>query len=331
MARSPFSLLKALARRMLGRHDLWKVYLTKADLRPYLREYRVIAARRKSSPEVFADLWCNYMIALMECGELREFDKVYDEFIRRGGGAAQIKDFLFLSNIAVQKGMADAEVCRSAGMYTKLKASHDGHALESFVKGKTVAIVGSGPSERGKGLGGEIDSHDIVIRINNHTVKGFEADYGSRTDIWAKHTSDYLRHDLPDTGIKMVVYAANWMRDRLVYGYKDAIERDLSKRIVDYCDALDRAALTESINGHPMTGTLLIEKLRHSQMASLDAYGFSFLESGDSGYAHYFNDKDVSTPSTTVGIHRLSSETSYLKRMFGGGRRLYPSERKSGD
>lgn len=43
-----------------------------------------------------------------------------------------------------------------------------------------VCIVGSADSLTGKGLGEKIDSHDIIIRINQPQISGFEKDAGSR-------------------------------------------------------------------------------------------------------------------------------------------------------
>ena len=43
-----------------------------------------------------------------------------------------------------------------------------------------VCIVGSADSLTGKGLGKVIDSHDIIIRINQPQISGFEEDAGSR-------------------------------------------------------------------------------------------------------------------------------------------------------
>lgn len=55
----------------------------------------------------------------------------------------------------------------------------------SYVKGKKVAIVGPSPQMKGKHLGKEIDSHDIIIRLNHgHSlVKNDSIDFGSRTNI----------------------------------------------------------------------------------------------------------------------------------------------------
>jgi hypothetical protein len=45
----------------------------------------------------------------------------------------------------------------------------------------SVAIVGSGPSLKGKNLGSEIDSHDNVFRFNGALTTGFEHIAGAKT------------------------------------------------------------------------------------------------------------------------------------------------------
>ena len=51
--------------------------------------------------------------------------------------------------------------------------------------GNRVAIVGSAPYLKGMGLGAEIDSHDIVVRINgNDLIKKYHSkDIGTRTSV----------------------------------------------------------------------------------------------------------------------------------------------------
>lgn len=50
-------------------------------------------------------------------------------------------------------------------------------------KRPTCAVVGNGHALKGRGLGAEIDSHDVVIRFNNGLVRGYEGDAGSRTSL----------------------------------------------------------------------------------------------------------------------------------------------------
>ena len=52
--------------------------------------------------------------------------------------------------------------------------------------GAGIALVGNSPCEQGKGNGFEIDSHDIVIRMNDYKVASdFTHDYGEKVSIWA--------------------------------------------------------------------------------------------------------------------------------------------------
>ena len=53
--------------------------------------------------------------------------------------------------------------------------------LEEFLKDKTVALVGPSPYLRGQGKGQEIDSCDVVVRIQHNIYS--EQDFGKRSDI----------------------------------------------------------------------------------------------------------------------------------------------------
>ncbi|XP_040569980.1 beta-galactoside alpha-2,6-sialyltransferase 2 [Lepeophtheirus salmonis] len=50
-------------------------------------------------------------------------------------------------------------------------------------KFKTCALVGNAGSLIGSNLGGFIDTHDLVIRLNHAKTAGYEVDVGSKTDI----------------------------------------------------------------------------------------------------------------------------------------------------
>jgi len=57
--------------------------------------------------------------------------------------------------------------------------------MYELFKDKTVAFVGLAPNILGKGLGGEIDSHDLVYRTN--ILPSNYLDYGRRCDIISLH------------------------------------------------------------------------------------------------------------------------------------------------
>lgn len=47
----------------------------------------------------------------------------------------------------------------------------------------SVVLVGNGASLRGSGLGPVIDSHDVVVRMNNFRIYGYENDVGTKRTI----------------------------------------------------------------------------------------------------------------------------------------------------
>ncbi len=60
--------------------------------------------------------------------------------------------------------------------------------LKILVSGKRVAFVGLAPNIKGKGLGVEIDSFDVVIRTNIYPIPEEQrGDYGQRCDILVLH------------------------------------------------------------------------------------------------------------------------------------------------
>lgn len=63
--------------------------------------------------------------------------------------------------------------------------------LKNLIKDKRIIIVGPSPHLLNKNFGNKIDKYDFVCRINSDIYpKGYEKDYGSRTDIisWSGDT-----------------------------------------------------------------------------------------------------------------------------------------------
>ncbi len=48
-----------------------------------------------------------------------------------------------------------------------------------------IAVIGSGASLRGSGLGKQIDAFDAVVRVNWYAIAGHEKDVGTKTSHWA--------------------------------------------------------------------------------------------------------------------------------------------------
>ena len=55
--------------------------------------------------------------------------------------------------------------------------------LERVRSTSRVAVVGASGNLKYRGRGGEIDAHDVVVRINGPPIVGYEAEVGERTDV----------------------------------------------------------------------------------------------------------------------------------------------------
>ena len=81
----------------------------------------------------------------------------------------------------------------------------DYEAVRKKFEGKTVAIVGSGPGvmDNKKGF---IDSHDIVVRVNNYKLDPFKEKTGGRTDVFYSFFGNSIRKsasELKSDGVKL--------------------------------------------------------------------------------------------------------------------------------
>lgn len=66
--------------------------------------------------------------------------------------------------------------------------------MKSVFEGRTVAFVGLAPHLIGKGLGAEIDSHDLVYRTNIFPVS-YPEDYGAKCDVISLVSEFYHKID----------------------------------------------------------------------------------------------------------------------------------------
>jgi len=208
----------------------------------------------------------------------------------------------------------------------ELRHRHEARELDGFLAGKTIAVVGNGPSEIGKGLGDEIDAHDVVIRINNYRIKGFEKDYGRKIDVWMKGGAGDVGHEIRDASIRAVLYTDDIMDDGMLLRFSAFPEKELQSHIVDYLDSEERAPLVKLIGARPSSGAFLVNRLMRVKGAVVDVYGFAFLEdrqrTSNDGFEHYSNDvsADYSKEMIAIGNHNIERETAWFRRHFSGRR-----------
>lgn len=191
---------------------------------------------------------------------------------------------------------------RDRGDAYLLDGAHMAHPLARFARsldifdavlarlrgGGSVALVGNGSRLLGTGQGPAIDGHDTVIRLNDFRTIGFEADVGSRTDIWI---SSVNRQSHPDrasigdaTAILIQSQAAHYpelpafARGRLGFD----LMPDRACFLPPFLHRLDDAMLYPVAS----TGMRAILMLEFVVQAPFDVIGFDFF----SGSAmHYFD------------------------------------------
>ena len=256
-----------------------------------------------------------YINACLNTNRIEKAQNLLNEFVNIFG-LDEIWRFLPVAKFAKEQGITDENIEKAAFVFNKLEENRKNKLFEKLVEGKTIAVVGNGPSEIGKGKGAEIDSHDIVIRINNYQTKGFEQDYGSKTDIWVKCSSDDIEHELRDENIQLIVYEPDYKRHVVIDGYMEALNDSL--REIDYFDYEDHVKLRKKLNLFPSTGLVLAEKLLTCcNVAKLDLYGFSFLADckNKNMKIHYYNtDKCEIEAKKRCSHHSFQKESEYLRK-----------------
>lgn len=156
-----------------------------------------------------------------------------------------------------------------------------------WLKGKRVALVGSAASIEGTGHGPEIESHDVVVRVNyGAPVPGrLIRDAGHRTDI-LYHIIAYRnrRYLLPE---EIKSFGAIKGRPLIV-----ATRPLFSPRVAQFAGHANvlgirwttaggvRGLLAVELKTHPNSGVVAFAHLRMAPLASLKLYGFDFYATG---------------------------------------------------
>jgi hypothetical protein len=139
---------------------------------------------------------------------------------------------------------------------------------------KRVAIVGNAESLFHKEYGPEIDSHDVVVRLNKAAMlyERFDAEksHGKRTDIWMFwRTAEYqkLFNDI-DQNIK-----------KMHMGHQDRNRINIKQIDHVYPDELYKP-LKQKAGKHnnPTTGFMAIDYILYCQPIHLSIYGFDWKE-----------------------------------------------------
>jgi hypothetical protein len=191
-----------------------------------------------------------------------------------------------------------------------------------YLRGKSVAVVGSGPFVLRNKVG-FIDSHDVVVRVNNHKVS---QEAGLRTDVHYSFYGSSIRttaQELQLQGVKLCMcklpnskpLSSEWHEKR---GKAEGVDYRYIYRLREswwFCDTFipDDAlflAKFELLGKHqPTTGFAAILDVLECQPASVYLTGFDFFTSG----VHNVTERWVAKNPDDPIRHRPDLERDWIK------------------
>lgn len=233
-----------------------------------------------------------------------------------------IEKFILVLELSKKLHYTNELIEQSFLIKTTLDKSIENNIFENIIKGKSVAVVGNGPQEIGKGKGKEIDSYDIVVRFNNFQLEGFEKDYGTKTNIWSNNRGEKQVSGLEKLILYIVdidyrcVILDDYNRNLL---YKIITETKLNITNVSRKDTVDR------LNHYkPTTGSMTLLKIKdikdknNETFTVENIYGFSFLYKNNNGLIdHYYKDLSYEKSKKEFEGLNFNYEIEYLQKVFG--------------
>lgn len=181
-------------------------------------------------------------------------------------------------------------------------------AADSLLRGATIALVGNAGYLAETQQGEFIDSHDIVIRMNNFRTSGFEPCVGRRTDVFLTNFWEDIDFVSPDAAGARFVASSMPNNFRTVRRRGVALRhgpmitagmRKMGRREVFVPPLEWFLQRISQIGRYPTTGgvgvMLAVEHLLASAR-SLYITGFSFFE----GRNHYFSQREKDTANHNV-------------------------------
>lgn len=267
------------------------------------------------------DYWLICLSVLIERGDFEKASELAELYVKYHG-LNRVDNYLIVSEFFYTKGLKNKSIEKAKIVFDSLVSNANSKVIENYFRGKSVAIVGNGPSELGKEKGIEIDSHDVVIRFNNFKTDEFTLDYGKKTNIWIRGSGADDVNDRENIDIfDLVIWEADYNHFAIYYDHLDILYRDILKapgKICNFDFDTHYELRKESKIDFPSTGLVAIwSAVKSAGVNNVNIYGFSALES-ESDYinTHYFNDRSLDESISRTGAHNMKHETMFIKQLF---------------
>jgi hypothetical protein len=196
----------------------------------------------------------------------------------------------------------------------------DDYADSQSFRGLRLAIVGNAGYLNSLEQGEWIDSHDLVLRMNNFRTTGFERQVGRRTDIWITTFHNDVQLERPELQSVSAIFTSvpfnftkspeNGMKHRhavSIYRGLRALKRDTV--FTPNMELFQR--LRRELGKYPTTGAMAIALATEYLVrrgAKVYVTGFSFFQ----GQSHYFSRRQVEARN-----HAPDRERALVNRLMG--------------
>ena len=144
--------------------------------------------------------------------------------------------------------------------------------MKEWFEEKTVALIGNAMSLFDKEYGSEIDSHDVVVRLNKAAMlydrMDAEKSHGKKIDVWIFwSTSEYQSKFGKYPNLK-----------KMHAGHQSRSKQTLKNVDFIYPESPNYEILRTKSGNHnnPTTGLIAIDWITHCSPKSLDIYGFDW-------------------------------------------------------
>ncbi len=188
-----------------------------------------------------------------------------------------------------------------------------------------IAIVGNAGYLLDCDVGERIDDFDLVIRMNNFRLSGYERHIGSRNDVvitnFSRYSIDFSNPGLRNCRMLVSSRPMNFLRHRKL-GIEDRLGehvtagmKALRARHVFVPDLHYFTELTARLERYPTTGLMalhLVVDILSSHCRELFLTGFSFFD----GRTHYFSDQTVNAGQ----LHNVDAERNEFAKIIDQNR-----------
>ena len=274
-------------------------------------------AQRPENKEFFLIL----ASTLIENDKENEAIEVLKNYINKFG-LEHISSFPLVACLTDKLGLADDKVKQCAHAFKTLEENRTNNSLEKLLQNKKLAIVGNSPNLIEKRKGNQIDAADIVVRFNNYRTQDFEADYGSKTNIWVCcQANDIVNRPLDELKkMDYILYNVDLKHTKLQPKCLEYICKNLETlNSISYIGDTYKKNLKQFGVVYPSSGmTALCHFHGLCPLSKENIFGFSFLENASNYYDHYFQKRSARTIKKfrKNGHHNFDLENAVLRKIF---------------